>query len=166
MATILILLRHAKPDDMFTGDDDLRPITEEGKQIQKEVCIHLRKNGFSPTKVYYSPLTRTTQTAEVVSSFFDIAGEPMDALGLEFDPQRLIALLPSPEFDEVVLFVGHAPSLLHFAEQLVGASLPVRAISRSSAIILRVPEEIGLKQAQFVTYFDSSTIPTRTLFKK
>ena len=33
----LILMRHAKADDHFSGSDLSRPLTQEGKEIQKEV---------------------------------------------------------------------------------------------------------------------------------
>ena len=67
----LYIIRHAwafDRDDARWPDDDLRPLTEEGKERFAKVVKALAGRGMAPQVVAASPLVRCVQTAELLAA--------------------------------------------------------------------------------------------------
>ncbi|MEX1013172.1 MAG: histidine phosphatase family protein [Waddliaceae bacterium] len=137
MVTTVIASRHAKAKTQGYADADLYPLSEEGIEKQNKVALALKNAGYIPTKIYSSPLLRARQTADIFSTLYNIPFEELPALGTEFDGERLCTFIPPPELNQTVLLVGHAPTLAHWINQLIGdEQLP--GLSTSSAAILTI----------------------------
>jgi len=151
MTTKVLLIRHAKPQNT-SSYDDLVPISEEGRRIQKKMSEHLQAEGFSPDRIFHSPLLRAKETAEILSEVFDSPLQELDELGSFFNEEKLLALIPEATVNKTIFMVGHAPTLGLFANRLTGKNL-VSDIERSGAIVLEFSGDIGFGKAQFVEYF-------------
>ncbi len=138
----LCLLRHAHAGDAagWTGDDDLRPLTEKGRRQAERLGRLLAAAGFAPDAVLTSPLVRARETAEIVADVLggDVRrdarlGEPLDLaiveriLGDAGDPRR-------------PLLVGHDPDFSELVSELVGAPIPMR-----KGTLARVDVELPLE---------------------
>ena len=108
----LYLMRHgiAYERDEWSGDDDSRPLTEEGIERTRAVAKALHKDGrLDLAEVWTSPLVRARQTAEIVA---EILKAPLKECGA-MAPGASVASLakffaknpPPPRF----MLVGHEP---------------------------------------------------------
>lgn len=151
MATKLLLIRHAKPEDHLT--DTLRQLSKDGRLIQKKMSAFLLSKGFHPSCILHSPLLRAEETAEILGETFHIQPEVETALSYDFDEQALLKKIPDPKLNETIIFVGHMPSLLLFAHALVGKPFLPGEIARSGTVVLEFEQEIGFGKAHFITYY-------------
>ncbi|MCD4727867.1 MAG: histidine phosphatase family protein, partial [Pirellulales bacterium] len=81
----LYIVRHAwaaDRDDAQWPDDDLRPLTEEGRRRFARVVKTLVSRGVSPRLIGVSPLTRCVETAQLLAAAGDGKPEvvPLDQL--------------------------------------------------------------------------------------
>ena len=122
----LYIIRHAwaaERDDSRWPDDDLRPLTDEGKERFAEMVKSLVRRGMAPGVIATSPLVRCVQTAQLV-----VAGLPDEPELVELDElrpgSRLGSLLgwtarQAQRHDEIA-WVGHAPDVSHLTAALMG----------------------------------------------
>ena len=70
----LHLLRHAHAGDpmKWSGPDEVRPLTEKGRQQSERLGLFMARAGFSPDAILTSPKTRAVETARL----FAAAGGP------------------------------------------------------------------------------------------
>jgi phosphohistidine phosphatase len=124
---LLYIVRHAwagQHGDPRYPDDNLRPLTDEGRKRFRRVVRKLVKRKFDPKHVATSPLVRCRQTAELVS-----AGTPQEPTIVELDDLapggRLAPLVEwTSQFDEGdVVWVGHSPDVERLIAQLIGAGV-------------------------------------------
>ena len=122
----LYIFRHAwaaERDSSLWPDDDLRPLTEDGKKRFAEVIEKLVGRGMAPQVVGASPLVRCKQTAEILA-----AAAPDEPKVVELDGLRpgsdLEGLLrwTAGQFSrhERIAWVGHAPDVGRLASALIG----------------------------------------------
>lgn len=120
----LYIIRHAwaeERDPERFPDDDLRPLTSDGKKRFGKVAGRLVDAGVCPTLVATSPLVRCRQTADIL-----LKRLPGEAKLVELDTLRpgsdLGALVEwtAKQTDEAIAWVGHAPDVGDLAAALLG----------------------------------------------
>ncbi len=124
---LLLLIRHANAgerDPAQWPDDTLRPLTDKGRKVQREVGRFLRKRGFAPQLVLTSPWLRAVQTAEIVVEAARSPQPPVACDPLAADPDliRLADYVGGQPPDAVVAMVGHSPWMEELAAVLLGGS--------------------------------------------
>ena len=90
MSFQVIAIRHAIPVSEGYASDDLRPLSNEGREQQKVVVDKLKERGLQPSLVLASPLLRAQQTAEIVAEAYGLSLETEEALGVPFDASGLL----------------------------------------------------------------------------
>ena len=122
----LIFLRHALADwPDWTGSDDDRPITEEGKKETHEVAAFLNKQGVAPQKIITSPLPRASQTAEIVARYIKAPLLTSDCLAKGFDARQLWKLLKQEKIESAIL-VGHEPDFSATIKEVTGGDVKLK----------------------------------------
>jgi len=116
----LLILRHA---DASTSarTDDLRPLSDKGRQQAKRVARFCSENGLQPDIILTSPYLRAEETAKIVA----------EELQCEWVLNAFLAsgMMPFAAMEEMraflrfgcVMIVGHEPDLSAFAGTLLGA---------------------------------------------
>lgn len=133
----LHLIRHAHAVD--DANDDLRALSERGRQTTAHLASFFRANGLlRPGQIWHSPLLRARETATALATGLelDVLLVETDDLRPEDDPaamaQRLAAYPPVHD----LALVGHEPHLSALATLLVrGKTSPVIFHLRKSGII-------------------------------
>jgi phosphohistidine phosphatase len=113
----LLIVRHATAEDRLAfatseSNDDLRPLTEQGRQRMHGAAAGLRRLLPAIDVLATSPLTRAVQTAKVLAASFDeppIIEVPSLAPGVgAAEVSRWLRAQPA---DGTVAVVGHEPDL-------------------------------------------------------
>jgi phosphohistidine phosphatase len=113
----LLVVRHAVAEEReefaATGKpDDLRPLTDTGRRKMRRAARGLRRLVPRLDVLAPSPLTRATQTAEIVAeAFHGIQVTPVDELAPDAVPDALVPWLRGQAPDATVAVVGHEPHL-------------------------------------------------------
>ena len=110
----LLVIRHAiaVERDEWSGNDDLRPLTDEGMSKMRKVAQGLRTQVDSLEVLASSPLIRARKTAEIVASAFEHDRITMvEALRPEQDPEAFRPWVVQHADNDVVAIVGHEPHL-------------------------------------------------------
>ncbi|HEX7591804.1 MAG TPA: histidine phosphatase family protein [Candidatus Limnocylindrales bacterium] len=139
----LHLLRHAHAGDpmKWKGPDEVRPLTEKGRQQSERLGIFLARSGFRPDAILSSPLTRAMETAQLVGAALDVPVKVARELGNELDFETIEDLLREAGNPHRPILVGHDPDFSLLAAELVGASeLPVR-----KATLVRIDVSLPLQ---------------------
>lgn len=148
----VVLVRHAKPYSEGFAEDALRPLSDEGREVQYKMTKLLKEKGIRPTAVLTSPLLRARDTAQFFTDFFDVVFEEEPALGNEFNNQVLLKRISEQEEDSCLVLVGHAPTLEEFLHDLTGGE--IKCLSKSSAAIVDFEGEAAFGKGVFVAYYD------------
>jgi phosphohistidine phosphatase len=136
----VILIRHAEAgerDATQYPNDDLRPITTDGRRKQTAIARAMEKMGIEFGFLVTSPLVRAMQTAEVLADVFgfDETAQTSDALGHGCTPASLLKLLAKFPPDAAVALVGHEPALSKVAAALISPSGDADIRLRKSGVI-------------------------------
>jgi phosphohistidine phosphatase len=137
---LLYIVRHAwaeERDSERFPNDDLRPLTGEGKKRFAKVVERLVDGGFRPTIVATSPLVRCRQTADITLKHLanDAKLVELDALRPGSDLAELVRWTASQP-DEAIAWVGHAPDVTDLAAALIGdGSASIRFAKGAAAAI-------------------------------
>lgn len=116
----LLLLRHA--DALSSApSDDLRPLSDKGRQQAQRVARFCKHNDLRPDVILSSPFLRAEETARIVAE--ELGGE------LVLSSFLASGMLPSAAMEELravarfdcVMLVGHEPDLGELAGALLGA---------------------------------------------
>ena len=114
---LLFLVRHAHAEK---GDpDDLRPLSERGREEARAVARQLAGHDTPPTLVLTSPLLRARQTAEQIAQATGSELRVDERLAPGLTPDLLLTTLddqPGP-----VAVVGHQPDFSEIAFALTGS---------------------------------------------
>jgi len=114
---LLFLVRHAHAEK---GDpDDLRPLSERGREEARAVARQLADHDTPPALVLTSPLLRARQTAEPIAQAADAELRVDERLAPGLTPDLLLTTLddePGP-----VAVVGHQPDFSEIAFELTGS---------------------------------------------
>lgn len=119
----LLIVRHAiafERDPRRWPDDGERPLTPRGVARARKAAAGMKQLMLAPGRVLVSPLTRTRQTAAILT---EVAGWPDASQCAELapggSPEALLALLRRTR-EPTIALVGHEPGL----GRLLALSLP------------------------------------------
>jgi phosphohistidine phosphatase len=116
----LYLVRHA---EAAAGEpDELRPLTQAGRETAKALGKQLAANGVRPDAILSSPLLRARQTAEELGKALGVAPEPDERLAPGASPEDIRA--SSSGRGEIVIVVGHQPDCGRAVAKLGGRPEP------------------------------------------
>jgi len=105
-------MRHgiAYEREEWKGNDDSRPLTEEGVQRTRAVAAALHKAGkLDLTEVWTSPLVRARQTAGLVAEVLQVPVKECAALGSGASLTSLAKTFALHRPPERFMLVGHEP---------------------------------------------------------
>jgi phosphohistidine phosphatase SixA len=125
----LLLLRHAHAGDptKWSGNDDLRPLSDKGRRQAERLGRLLAETGFRPDAILSSPKLRALETAEPVAAALGLKVARENALAGPMDLDTLEDLLAAAGNPSRPLLVGHDPDFSDLAATLAGLSeLPLR----------------------------------------
>ncbi len=109
----LILWRHAEAED--SRPDAKRKLTPKGTSDAKLTAAWLKKYLPPDYRLFVSPAVRTQQTAKTLNASF----ETREELGLDATPSSILRCVNWPKSKEVVVVVGHQPTLGQLACRLL-----------------------------------------------
>jgi phosphohistidine phosphatase len=116
----LYLVRHA---EATPGDpDELRPLSDEGREQARELGERLRADGVAPDVVLTSPLLRARQTGEALAQATGSRSETDVRLAPGATAERLREAVAGR--GELVVVVGHQPDCGRIAAALGGGEEP------------------------------------------
>ncbi len=130
MTKLLLFMRHAEPGEIPPEGDQYCPISERGKIIQKSIARELSQYVQKIDTLYSSPLVRAKQTADIIAQHFSCPCLVLNALGIPFHKEEILALISMLPEKSITGFVGHGPSLTWTLNRL-GISLPSGELGRS-----------------------------------
>jgi phosphohistidine phosphatase SixA len=122
------LVRHAHAGDKhaWTGPDGLRPLSDPGRRESHGLLTQLRD--YRITRILSSPAVRCLQTVEPLARRRGVPIETAETLGVDADPDGLVALLLDPAAAEAVL-CSHGELIGKVVDRLVG-QLPDAKLER------------------------------------
>jgi phosphohistidine phosphatase len=116
----LYLVRHA---EAAPGEpDELRPLTEEGREQARTLGERLRSEDASPSVILTSPLLRARETGGELARALDVESEPDERLAPGASADDVLAAIEG-RGDQVVV-VGHQPDCGQIAAALTGGPEP------------------------------------------
>ncbi len=135
-----ILIRHAKAENRDPNswpDDDVRPLTAEGRAEQRAAVRAMRKMGIKFDFLVTSPLLRAKETAELVAKGYRWTEAPQVAeeLGHEYSVGAVVKLLAKFPPNATVALVGHEPDFSHLAAALISKSGDVNIAFKKSGVL-------------------------------
>ncbi|MBP1927807.1 phosphohistidine phosphatase [Methanolinea mesophila] len=146
----LILFRHGKAGKRkeYTGDDRLRPLTDEGIQDLVLIAGWLRRQDTEPGLIATSPLARASQTAAILADELQSGSSPetWDELSPGNDPETVLQKIGTVKKNAVVILVGHEPDLsILGAYILTGRTVPFFSLSKGGLAYIEegVPGRAG-----------------------
>jgi phosphohistidine phosphatase SixA len=131
----LHLLRHAHAGDpaRWTGDDDVRPLSERGRRQAEHLARLLARVDERPDLFITSPKTRAAETAEIVARELRAKVVVDRRLAGPLDMHTVADVLRAAGPAQRPCLVGHDPDFSDLLGELLGvASMPMRkgAIAR------------------------------------
>ena len=123
MSTKLYFLRHgvAYERDEWQGDnDELRPLTDEGKSAMKREAKYLKQIKLELDCLITSPLVRAHDTAQFVANALDLKLEESPLLKPGFDVVALGKLLKQYNPSKGIMVVGHEPDFSSVISAVIG----------------------------------------------
>jgi phosphohistidine phosphatase SixA len=132
--TTLFLLRHAHAGDpeKFTGNDDLRPLSDKGHRQSERVGRLLAGADEAPDLLVTSPRVRAEETARDVAAVLGVEVTVDPRLAGALDAATVASIVTDSGAQRPCL-VGHDPDFSEVLGELIGASVvPMRkgAIAR------------------------------------
>jgi phosphohistidine phosphatase len=140
-----ILFRHGiavDPKD-WTGKEDLRPLTPDGRKKTRNAAAGLCRLDLAPTHLWSSPLTRAVQTAELLRQALQLHHEIrlLDELRSDAPPELLLPLLQAIPAESCLICVGHEPHLGALASvMLFGKSNGGLSLKKAGACLIHFDE--------------------------
>lgn len=132
---LVYFVRHGMAEDGASMDDDLRPLSAEGREKTAQIARGLRETGCEPDLVAASPLIRAGQTAGILA----------EGLGVGQPPVTLSCLRPGGNFAEFMSWlerqeveslavVGHMPDIAEFAQRCLTGRILFSMTFRKAAV--------------------------------
>lgn len=122
-----LLMRHgiAVEIEEWSGQDNTRPLTDQGKKKVRQVARGLLSMGLAPTHIITSPFARALETATLVQATLCPSVNMTLSTALEpgSSPQLFMAILRKLPENSVVLCVGHEPLLGTMAGYLLNGQI-------------------------------------------
>jgi phosphohistidine phosphatase SixA len=107
----LWLMRHGEAAGSDSaGSDASRPLTERGQRQVQQFARWVAERSAPPDLIWYSPLVRARQTAELVAEEFQLTAEEQSVLSPGMDAETLLRKLAGHSVSRVIC-VGHQPDI-------------------------------------------------------
>lgn len=116
----IALIRHGEAEN--TSPDEQRQLSQEGRADIISLGRFLKGTGWTFQNVYHSPLTRTLQTASILSEALDCGHDPWTVLRPGASPEGVAAELLSLKASEAAALVFHMPDVARIAAYFLGSS--------------------------------------------
>lgn len=117
----LLLLRHA--DAISSArTDDLRPLSDKGRQQARRVAHFCKDRKLMPDLILSSPFLRTEETAQIVAKELECEMVLSAFLASGMMPTAALEELRAYMRFNCVLLVGHEPDLSSLASTLLGSA--------------------------------------------
>jgi phosphohistidine phosphatase len=146
----LLVIRHARAEDReafrATGrDDDLRPLTREGRRTMRQAARALPALVPSLDLVVSSPLVRAMETARIVArAYGELEIAALDALRPEHSPELFARWLAQQQPETAVAAVGHEPHLGRLVSYLLaGQSASFLDLKKGAACLVAFPAAVA-----------------------
>ena len=120
---ILYIVRHAwaeERDENRYPNDDLRPLTADGKKRFAKMVDRLADVKMRPTWIATSPLVRCRQTTDLLARHLPGSPEIMELLAAPGADLGEILAWTGRRKDEEIAWVGHVPDVTDLAAALIG----------------------------------------------
>lgn len=118
----LFIIRHAKSDQRFFGNDFERPLNERGRSDAPLMAERLKMRYPSIGLFVSSPAKRAKRTAELFAVVFGLGEKDIHQVtALYHAPAEVFneVIGTLPESTETVALFSHNPGITHFVNQLV-----------------------------------------------
>ena len=135
----LIIMRHAKAEDIHPEGDHARRLTKKGHQQAERQARRLAGLNLLPGIILSSPLVRSRETAETFAASADIPG-PMivNWLACGMRPGTAAEELAAYKEFGCVCIVGHEPDLSSLVAWLTGSTSSSIEMKKASIAVLTV----------------------------
>ena len=111
----------------WAGPDDLRPLTEKGRQQSERLGRFLAATAMRPSVILSSPKVRALETAQLVAEQLGMRVDLAAELGEPLDIESVEELLRGAGNPARPMLVGHDPDFSALAAELSGTpALPMR----------------------------------------
>jgi phosphohistidine phosphatase len=119
---LLYIVRHAWAGDPQASNDDLRPLTDDGRKRFARMARRMVEAGVAPRLIATSPLVRCVETAQILAS--EIADSQIVKLnslcpGGDWDALLHWTAGHAADHDQIA-WVGHVPDVNHLTAALIG----------------------------------------------
>ena len=119
-------LRHgiAVESDEWDGSDFDRPLSDEGRERMTREARTMARLDLGLDVVVTSPLVRAKQTAAIVAKTLGLEDRLVEdaRVGLGFGPGHVAGILREHTKANVIMLVGHEPTMSHTVGHLVGGA--------------------------------------------
>jgi phosphohistidine phosphatase len=154
---VLVVVRHGKAEERsdYSGNDRLRPLTDEGRDRMRENAKHLRKLFPKIDVLISSPLVRAQQTAEILQQEYGIKKiQNTENLSPGFNRAELLKYLKDQQ-GETLCIVGHEPDLGEFCSWvLTGNSHSFVPLRKGGVCVVEFEGAVIAKSATLVLKLD------------
>jgi phosphohistidine phosphatase SixA len=154
MGKTVVFIRHTEATNRADQQDALRALTAKGEADAKKVARSIKPFlAQASVALLSSPLLRAKQTAAFIKKKLDVEIEEAAwiATGSLDQLQEAIAKCAS----DVLIVVGHEPTLSQWIESCCHARIPMR---KGSVCALKFKEDIA-EGADLLWYLDKNAVP-------
>lgn len=140
----LYLMRHgpAGNRDTWTGDDNLRPLTEKGERRMHAAAEGLKLLSPVVDTLLTSPLVRARQTAEIIGETLHLPVEEQAALSPGFGLAHLAGLLTIYTEARGLMLFGHEPDFSILIGKLIASRGDAQVVMKKGACCaIDLPDE-------------------------
>jgi len=123
------------------------------KQVEATANL-LKGNDLFPNVIYTSPKLRAVETANILKEILVGNIFEENALCEPFDSKKLLNILADTANDKsIVFFVGHAPTLAEFVNDLVGKNVLEHGLPKGSAALVTFESTVEYGKGTFQKFF-------------
>jgi phosphohistidine phosphatase len=143
----LLFLRHgpAEPKSAWTGEDEHRPLSSEGRLLVADIACSLPRLKTRPDLIVTSPLMRARQTAEIVGECLAAPDQVVvdKRLAPGFGLKQLEKVIRDHADADVLMLVAHDPDLSELVRDLTGGGRV--SIRKGGLAQVEVPDQKEMK---------------------
>ncbi|HEY4492852.1 MAG TPA: phosphohistidine phosphatase SixA [Acidobacteriota bacterium] len=154
----IYIIRHAIAEDKGGKADEVRALTEEGKEKMKEAAKGFARLAPEIDIIFSSPLVRARQTAEIVNSLLKTKVEEMKELSPEFDPEQVCARLGSIKKANSVALVGHEPNCSELMSYLLHGSSGLMIEFKKGGISLLQSDDLSAGSGILILHLSAKAL--------
>lgn len=137
---IVYLLRHGKAarPSFSVHSDYTRPLTNVGRREMRKIGQALNRLKIQPEILASSPLTRSIETAEIVSKYVGVEVVQWDELKPETHPFKTMDVIEKLPVKSIMV-VGHEPHLSNLISHMISATMLPLSLKKGSLACVRMP---------------------------